>query len=258
MNRFGKALGVCALAAATSSCAATVLLAGDRRSDRAPTQARADRRSHRGSCRRSDAEEHAGARVETMRRFAVDELDLPSNDSYATYVALDRPYVVWNVVATEEFSVDPQRWCFPFAGCVAYRGYFDEAGADRFAAKLAEDGLDIYERRIDGVLHARLLRRPGAEHDGRRRRSVRRELAVSRARPPTSVRQERQRVQRGVRDGRRGARHRALAVRARNRQRTSSAIARGASVASSSASSLPRNKLGSGLSTRAALPRATA
>ena len=35
-----------------------------------------------------------------MRRFAVDELCLPSNDSYTTYVALDRPYVVWNVVAT--------------------------------------------------------------------------------------------------------------------------------------------------------------
>ena len=68
-----------------------------------------------------------------MRRFAVDELQLPDNDSYTTYVALDRPYVVWNVVATEEFSVDPQSWCFPIAGCVAYRGYFDKAAADRFA-----------------------------------------------------------------------------------------------------------------------------
>ena len=84
------------------------------------------------------------ARIETMRRFAVDELLLPDNDSYTTYVALDRPYVVWNVVATEEFSVDPQRWCFPFAGCVAYRGYFDKAAADRFAAKLAADGLDTH------------------------------------------------------------------------------------------------------------------
>ena len=84
------------------------------------------------------------ARVETMRRFAVDELLLPSNGSYTSYVELDRPYVVWNVVATEEFSVKPRRWCFPFAGCVAYRGYFDKAGAERFAAKLAADGLDTY------------------------------------------------------------------------------------------------------------------
>ena len=83
------------------------------------------------------------ARIEAMRRFSVDELFLPSNDSYTTYVELDRPYVVWNVVATDEFSVDPQRWCFPFAGCVAYRGYFDKAAADRFAAKLAADGLDV-------------------------------------------------------------------------------------------------------------------
>jgi predicted aminopeptidase len=84
------------------------------------------------------------ARIETMRRFAVDELLLPHNDSYTSYVELDRPYVVWNVVATPEFSVDPERWCFPFAGCVAYRGYFDKAAADRFAAKLAADGLDVH------------------------------------------------------------------------------------------------------------------
>jgi predicted aminopeptidase len=83
-------------------------------------------------------------RITEMRQFAVEELGLPSNDSYTTYVALDRPYVVWNVVATDEFSVDPRRWCFPFAGCVAYRGYFDKAAADRFAAELATEGLDVH------------------------------------------------------------------------------------------------------------------
>jgi predicted aminopeptidase len=83
-------------------------------------------------------------RVATMRRFAVEELGLPNNDSYTSYVALDRSYVVWNVVAADEFAVEPQRWCFPFAGCVAYRGYFDRAAAERFAAKLAADGLDTF------------------------------------------------------------------------------------------------------------------
>lgn len=83
-------------------------------------------------------------RIAAMRRFSVDELQLPSNDSYTTYVALDRPYVVWNVVATEEFSVDPRRWCFPFAGCVAYRGYFDRSDADRFANELSAEGLDVH------------------------------------------------------------------------------------------------------------------
>jgi predicted aminopeptidase len=83
-------------------------------------------------------------RVAAIRRFAVDELGLPDNDSYTTYVALDRSYVVWNVVAADEFSVEPRRWCFPFAGCVAYRGYFDRADAEAFAADLEEQGLDAY------------------------------------------------------------------------------------------------------------------
>ena len=82
--------------------------------------------------------------VAAIRRFAVDELGLPDNKSYTTYVALDRSYVVWNVVAAKEFSVDPERWCFPFAGCVAYRGFFARDKAERFQAELTAEGLDTY------------------------------------------------------------------------------------------------------------------
>jgi len=80
--------------------------------------------------------------VAEIRRFAVTDLLLPDNKSYTTYVALDRPYVVWNVVATEEFSVQPKRWCFPVAGCVSYRGFFDRADADRFEKELVSEGYD--------------------------------------------------------------------------------------------------------------------
>jgi predicted aminopeptidase len=80
--------------------------------------------------------------VGKIRKFAVTDLLLPDNKSYTTYVALDRPYVVWNVVAAEEFSVEPKRWCFPFAGCVSYRGFFDRADAERFEKKLASEGYD--------------------------------------------------------------------------------------------------------------------
>jgi predicted aminopeptidase len=82
--------------------------------------------------------------VTAIRQFAVEELGLPNNDSYTTYVSLDRSYVVWNVVAAEEFSVDPKRWCFPFAGCVAYRGFFDRAAAERFQSELVAQGLDTH------------------------------------------------------------------------------------------------------------------
>jgi len=80
--------------------------------------------------------------VAEIRKFAVTDLVLPDNKSYTTYVALDRPYVVWNVVAAEEFSVEPKRWCFPFAGCVSYRGFFDRADAERFEKELARKGYD--------------------------------------------------------------------------------------------------------------------
>jgi predicted aminopeptidase len=81
--------------------------------------------------------------VRAARDFAVAELHLPDNRSYRTYADIQRPYVVWNVVATPEFSVEPKHWCFPIAGCVAYRGYFKEKSARRFAAGLASRGFDV-------------------------------------------------------------------------------------------------------------------
>ena len=81
--------------------------------------------------------------VQEARQFAVDELLLPDNDSYKSYADLERDYVVWNVFAAPEFSLEAKRWCYPFVGCVAYRGYFDRDAAEKRAGKLAEDGYDV-------------------------------------------------------------------------------------------------------------------
>ncbi len=83
------------------------------------------------------------AEIQQARQFASRELGLPDNRSYTTYADVGRPFVVWNVVATPEFSVQPLQWCFPVAGCVAYRGYFREAGARQFARRLQQDGHDV-------------------------------------------------------------------------------------------------------------------
>ncbi len=82
-------------------------------------------------------------RLRDAREFAVRELGLPDNDSYRSFAELDRPFAVWSVVATPEFSVVPRRWCFPVAGCVAYRGYFRERAARAYAARLARRGDDV-------------------------------------------------------------------------------------------------------------------
>lgn len=82
--------------------------------------------------------------VLAIREFAVRELKLPDNGSYRSYADVGKPYVVWNVFAAPEFSIEARRWCFPIAGCVAYRGYFDEKRARDFAARLAREGNDVF------------------------------------------------------------------------------------------------------------------
>jgi len=76
--------------------------------------------------------------------FAEEELLLPANGSYAKYADLERRYIVWNVFAAPELSLKPQAWCFPVVGCLAYRGYFHKFAADKFAAKLAKNGADVF------------------------------------------------------------------------------------------------------------------
>jgi len=82
------------------------------------------------------------------RTFASRQLHLPDNRSYRLYADLGRPYVVWNVFATDEFSLDPITHCFPIAGCVAYRGYYSVGGARGAAALQRQAGQDVY---VSGV-----------------------------------------------------------------------------------------------------------
>ncbi|MEJ6000643.1 aminopeptidase [Paucibacter soli] len=78
-----------------------------------------------------------------LREFSVRELKLPDNNSYRRYADLQRGAAVWNVVAAPELSLSLQQWCFPVMGCVSYRGYFERARADAFAAELRAQGLEV-------------------------------------------------------------------------------------------------------------------
>lgn len=81
---------------------------------------------------------------ESLRSFASERLKLPENDSYRSYVQLEKSYVTWNVFAASEYSTALQQWCFLVVGCVPYRGYFDEVEASRYAEQLAKQGFDVY------------------------------------------------------------------------------------------------------------------
>ena len=86
-------------------------------------------------------------RLETAQRirtFASRELRLPQNGSYHSYVELETPYVVWNVFAAPRFSVEPKKECFPFTGCVSYRGFYAEREARAHAVRLQAQGYDVH------------------------------------------------------------------------------------------------------------------
>jgi predicted aminopeptidase len=93
-----------------------------------------------------DATQALKARLRTaveIRDYATRELALPDDGAYRSYADLGRPYVLWNVVATPEFSLDAVQSCFPIAGCVAYRGYYDRANAQAHAARQRAAGFDV-------------------------------------------------------------------------------------------------------------------
>ena len=82
-------------------------------------------------------------------RFAHTSLELPDNGSYRSYILTDGPYVVWNVYAAPELSLQAHQWCVPLVvGCTVYRGWFDAAKATAQAQRLQQQGYDTF---IGGV-----------------------------------------------------------------------------------------------------------
>ncbi len=82
--------------------------------------------------------------VQSLRAFAAKDLQLPVAGHYEKYADLHRPFVVWNIVAAPEFSLEPKSWWYPFVGSLEYRGYFAKLGAQQYGASLQTIGYDVY------------------------------------------------------------------------------------------------------------------
>ncbi|WP_293371012.1 aminopeptidase [Nevskia sp.] len=78
------------------------------------------------------------------RTFASKSLALPDNGSYTDYADVGRPWVLKNLFAAKEFSLAPVEQCVPIAGCVAYRGYYDDRRAQAEAERLKREGYEVY------------------------------------------------------------------------------------------------------------------
>ena len=79
-----------------------------------------------------------------LREFAERELKLKANGHYLKYADLNRRFVVWNVNAAPEFSLEPKRWWYPVVGSLKYRGYFSEKQARKYGGALEKEGYDVF------------------------------------------------------------------------------------------------------------------
>lgn len=82
------------------------------------------------------------------RHFAKSRLALDPGGAFTEYVVLEHPWVVVNLVAVPEFSLQPHQWCYPILGCQAYRGYFHLEDAQAEERRFRAEGYDTF---IGGV-----------------------------------------------------------------------------------------------------------
>jgi predicted aminopeptidase len=81
--------------------------------------------------------------VEKLRAFAHEELKLPTKRQFRNYADLGRKYVVWNVIAAPEFSLEAKTWSYPLLGDLKYRGFFSEQAAREEGARVKAQGYDV-------------------------------------------------------------------------------------------------------------------
>ena len=79
-----------------------------------------------------------------IRAFAEKDLKLPARRHYLNYVDVRRRFVVWNVHAAPEFSLEAKSWFYPFIGSAKYRGFFSEQSARRYGETLHRQGYDVH------------------------------------------------------------------------------------------------------------------
>jgi predicted aminopeptidase len=97
----------------------------------------------------SEEDRRFAARVEDIRRFAMEELGLKESKNYTRYVELDRDYLAAVVSASARDSFTPYEWWFPVVGKVPYKGFFNVGDARKEREKLQKKGLDVWIRPVD-------------------------------------------------------------------------------------------------------------
>jgi predicted aminopeptidase len=82
------------------------------------------------------------------KSFGEKELGLASSKNYTRYHSVKDPPVAYNLTASPKLLLEAYRWCFPIAGCLPYKGFFDRKRALRESERMSERGYDTHLRPV--------------------------------------------------------------------------------------------------------------
>ncbi len=91
----------------------------------------------------SASERETLAWVPTILEFCREELGLDPGDAYTTFLDTGGEPISYAVTAAHPIGLVPYRWHFPFAGTVAYKGFFSLEDAKDEARRLEQEGFDV-------------------------------------------------------------------------------------------------------------------
>jgi predicted aminopeptidase len=88
--------------------------------------------------------------IQEVRKFAIDSLGLNNSENYTEIYDQKGKTLLWNISASEIFSLKAKRWKYPFIGSFPYKGFFDLEKAFEEYERLQNLGFDVRIRSVGG------------------------------------------------------------------------------------------------------------
>jgi predicted aminopeptidase len=88
--------------------------------------------------------------IDDIRRFAIDSLGLKDTENYKTMYDQKGKEIMWVVIASQRYKLQPKEWHFPVLGSVPYKGFFNEKLALNLKKELEDEGWDVIVRNPGG------------------------------------------------------------------------------------------------------------
>jgi predicted aminopeptidase len=88
--------------------------------------------------------------IDEVRRFAIDSLGLKDTDNYKTMYDQKGQEIMWVVIASKPYKLEPKEWRFPVLGAVPYKGFFNQKLAQDLKAQLEKEEWDVIIRNPGG------------------------------------------------------------------------------------------------------------